>query len=119
MSDLIKQRLAENSTTPYMAQHEIVFELIDLEKENELLKEVHGKLLELVEDICKEIDVLKARTADLQKTPSDNAASESPVIGPSTSDSVPALEPSEVVPVDQGIGQENTETTGSSSQTVD
>ena len=33
MSDLLKQRLAENQTHPYMAQHELVFEIIELEKQ--------------------------------------------------------------------------------------
>ena len=32
MTDLLKQRIAENQTHPYMAQHELVFELIELEK---------------------------------------------------------------------------------------
>ena len=33
MTDLLKQRIAENQTHPYMAQHELVFELIELEKQ--------------------------------------------------------------------------------------
>ena len=32
MTDLLKQRIAENQTHPYMAQHELVFEIIELEK---------------------------------------------------------------------------------------
>ena len=33
MTDLLKQRIAENQTHPYMAQHELVFEIIELEKQ--------------------------------------------------------------------------------------
>ena len=44
MSDLLKQRLAENQTHPYAAQHELVFEILELEKE---LVELNKKVTDL------------------------------------------------------------------------
>lgn len=65
MSDLIKQRLAENKETPYMAQHEIVFELIALEEKVDALG--GENLLSLIKDMCDKIDTLEVKVADLEK----------------------------------------------------
>jgi len=61
MSDLLKQRLAENQTHPYAAQHELVFEILELEKE-------------LVE--------LNKKVTDLQNAISVLLSSEKPVVAP-------------------------------------
>ena len=44
MTDLLKQRIAENATHPYMAQHELVFEIIGLEKKIDSLTVKLGEL---------------------------------------------------------------------------
>jgi hypothetical protein len=45
MTDLLKQRIAENQTHPYMAQHELVFEIIELEKQIKDLQRAFSVLL--------------------------------------------------------------------------
>lgn len=57
MTDLMKQRLAENKNTPYMAQHEIVFELIELEKNIDLLNSQ-------ISDLQKSLSILLSENKD-------------------------------------------------------
>ena len=45
MTPLLKQRIAENQTHPYMAQHELVFEIINLEDRVEKLEKAIAVLL--------------------------------------------------------------------------
>lgn len=118
MSEFTDRAIAINKDYPYAANHELVHELIALEKKIDDLSAntdavQYGKALELIEDMCKETDTLKDQMANLQKAvsvPVETAMP--PVTEPEPSTTVPE-------PADQGIGQENTAAENSSSQIVD
>lgn len=118
MSEFTDRAIAINKDYPYAANHELVLELIALEKKIDDLSAKtdavqYGKALELIEDMCKETDTLKDQMANLQKSSSSPVETATPpATAPEPSTALPA-------PADQGIGQENTSAENSSSQIVD